>query len=333
MKKSCDSAFTLLELLVAVAITLVLAGVMLAVITSTLDLWQRTQHKFASSTQAKLVLDLIERDLQAAIFRQDGATWMVTTVSNAVPPLTVHGWLLMPKMKPSTVESLRLIPDFGGGITPQLRDARFGVSGAWLRFVTTNLESDGGLPAAVSYQIARRPVSGAVSAANPADVRYSLFRSVVNTAGTFSSGYDLLATGYGSTSVTPAGSRNPKTLTNPNSSDVLATNAVDFGVWFYVRDNVSGALRRIFPSDGSDLIHEARGVGVIADGNRMPQVADIMIRCMSDEGAAMLSEMENEGGHLSRPAEFTSDDAWWWGVVEKHSTVYVRRIELKGEFL
>lgn len=333
MKKSGDAAFTLLELLVAVAITLILAGVMLAVVANTLSLWQRTQHKFASSTQAKLVFDMIERDLHAAVFRRDGKTWMVTTVSNTTAPLALHGWLLTSKMKPSTAESQRLVPDAGSGTMPGLSDARFGVSGAWLRFVTTNVESDGSLPVAVSYQIARRPVSGTVSAGNPADVRYSLFRSAVSTAGTFSNGYDLEALAYGSTSVSPAASRSPKTITNPNNTDVLATNVVDFCLWLYVRDDATGVLRRVFPTDGGDLIHEAHGVGLIADGNRMPQIADVMIRVISDEGAALLSEMENDGGHISRPADFSSDAEWWWSIVEKYSTIYLRRVEVKGDFL
>lgn len=333
MKNSNGAAFTLLELLVAVAITLILAGVMLAVVANTLSLWQRTQHKFASSAQAKLALDLLERDLHAAIFRADGGTWLAATVSNTAAPLTLHGWLLASKMKPATAESLRLVPDFGGGVPPKMSDTRFGVSGAWLRFVTTNIESDGSLPIAVSYQIARRPVSGTVSAANPADVRYSLFRAAVSTTSTFSVGYDVEASGYASTSVSPAASRGPKTMTNANNSDVLATNVLDFCVWLYVRDETTGALRRVFPADGADLIHEARGVGLSADGNRMPQIADVMLRIVSEEGAALLSEIENDGGHITRPADFTSDAEWWWSIAVKHSEVFMRRIEIKGDVL
>jgi len=70
------SGFTLLELLVAVAITLVLAGIMLAVVTGTLTLWHRTQDGFSTDAQAKLVLDMVERDFQAAVFRRDGSTWL-----------------------------------------------------------------------------------------------------------------------------------------------------------------------------------------------------------------------------------------------------------------
>jgi hypothetical protein len=213
---------------------------------------------------------------------------------------------------------------------PLISDARFGLSGAWLRFVTTNVETDGSLPVAVSYQIARRPVSGAILAANPAEVRYTLFRSAVSTAGTFSTGNDVTVPGYGSTSATPANSRNPRTLMNPNSVDALATNAVDFGVWLYVRDEGSGNLRRIYPADNDDLTHAARDLGAAPDARRFPEVADVMVRILSDRGAMLLAEMENGSGHVTRPPGYASDAEWWWGIVETHSRVHVRRIALRG---
>jgi type II secretory pathway pseudopilin PulG len=330
MRRPNTGAFTLLELLVAMTITLILAALMLTIVTNTLALWQRTQSSFTASSQATIALDMIERDLQAAVFHRDGKTWLALDVINNPPALVPHGWLILATMKPATAESQRLLPDLGAGATPSIGDARFGLSGSWFRFVTTNIESDGSLPVVVSYQITRRPVSGAVAATNPAEIRYTLFRSAVSTAGTFSTGYDLIVPGYGSTSSTPSSSRNPKTLMNPNSSDALATNVVDFGVWLYVREEVTGGLRRIFPTDNGDLTHAAREVGAVADASRFPEVADVMVRILSDEGAALLAEVENSGGHITRPANFASDAEWWWGIVETYSKVYVRRIAVKG---
>ena len=333
MRTWSRAAFTLLELLVAVVITLILAGLMLTVVTNTLNLWQRTQNSFTMSSQATLALDLIERDLHAAVFRPDGGTWLAVDVINAPVSLVPHGWLTLTTMKPSTSVSQRLLPDWGDGSTPRIADARFGLSGTWLRFVTTNVESDGSLPVAVSYQIARRPVSGSIGASNPAEVRYSLFRSAVSTAATFTVGNDLTVSGYGSASVTPSSSRNPKTLTNPNSTDVLATNVVDFGVWFYVRDAATGALRRIFPADNADLTHAAHAVGVVPDANRFPEVADVLVRILSERGALLLSELESGSGHLTRPSTVATDAEWWWVIAETYSRVYVRRVEIKGSAL
>ena len=330
MREKSAHAFTLLELLVAVTITLILAGLMLTVVTNTLNLWQRSQGSFTTTSQAAVVLDMFERDLQAAIFRRDGATCLTVGVINASPALVPHGWLVSAVMKPASIESQRLVVDLGTGATPLIGSSRFGLSGSWFRFLTTNVEVDGSLPVAVSYQIARRPVSGPVAASNPADVRYSLSRSAVSTSATFSTGYDITVSDYGSTSATPASSRNSKTMMNPNSADALATNVVDFGIWLYVRDEATGGLRRIYPADDGDLLHEAKGAGVTPDANRFPEVIDVMVRIVSDAGAALLAEMETSGAHITRPADYASDAEWWWGVVETHSTVHVRRIAVKG---
>jgi Tfp pilus assembly protein PilW len=324
-------AFTLLELLVAVTITLVLAGLMLAVVTNTLNLWHRTQDNFSTASEAAVVLDLLERDLQAAIFRRDGSTWLTVDVINAPAALANHGWLVpAAPFKPATSESQRLVPVVTDGATPWIGDARFGLSGAWLRLITTNVESGGSLPVAVSYQIARRPVSGAINVTNPAEVRYTLFRAAVSSANTLTAGNDVTAAAYLSTSAAPSGSRAAATLVNPNSSDALATNVVDFGLWLHVRDPATGGLRRIFPGDSGDLNHAARDSGAVIDANRFPDVADVMVRILTEQGATLLTQIESDAGRVTRPPGYVSDAEWWWAVVEANSRVYTRRIEVKG---
>ncbi len=327
-----NAGFTLLELLVAATIAVGLAGLMLAVVSGTLNLWHRTQAGFSTASQAKLVLDMIERDLQAAVFRRDGDIWLAVDVINSPSTLVSHGWLISAAGKPATTESQRLLPNVGEGATPLLGNARFGLSGAWLRFITSNMESGGSLPIAVSYQVVRRPVSGSVSASNPADRRYSLFRSAISAENTFACGNNVTVLEYGSFTSTPAAPRDQATLTNPNGSDALATNIVDFGIWLYIRDS-SGGLRRIFPSGSSDTSHSARETGIISDDTRFPEVADVMVRILSDNGAAVLAEIENGGGHLTRPVAHASDAEWWWAVAEANSQVFIRRVEMKGASL
>ena len=41
---------------------------------------------------------------------------------------------------------LRLVPGGGADAVPRITDARFGLSGYWLRFVTSNVEAGGALP-------------------------------------------------------------------------------------------------------------------------------------------------------------------------------------------
>lgn len=329
---SSKAGFTLLELLVAATIAVGLAGLMLAVVSSTLNLWQRTQAGFSTASQAKLVLDMIERDLQTAVFRKDGNTWLAVDVINLPSALVSHGWLPSAASKPATVDSQRLLPNVADGGPPLLGNARFGLSGAWVRFITSNTESGGSLPVAVSYQVIRRPVSGSVSASNPADRRYILFRSAISAENTFACGNDVTAPEYGSLTSTPAAPRDQATLTNPNGSDALATDIVDLGIWFYVHDS-AGGLRRIFPAGASDASHSAQDTGLVSDDTRFPEVADVMVRLLSDNGAALLAEIENGAGHLGRPAAHATDADWWWAVVEANSQVFIRRVEMKGASL
>jgi len=330
MNRSLPRAFTLLELLVAVTLTLGIAAVMLAVTAGTLTLWRRAQDRFSTAAQAQLALDFLERDLQAGVFRPDGSTiWLAVTVANDAAGVAHHGWQTAARMKPATRESLAVLPRGSDERTPTIADARFGLSGAWLRFIAHNVESAGSLPVALSYQLARRPVSGAVAdTANPAEVRYALFRAAVAGDTSFAIGNDVTAAGYGSGAEAPAAERAASTLTNPNTgNDTLVTNAVDFGVWLYVRDT-AGALRRIFPADAADLTHQARDPGGADDDNRYPDVADVMLRVLSEDGARQVAAIEQ--GRVPRPAGFADDAQWWWAVVEANSTVFVRRIELKG---
>ena len=328
-----EKGFTLLELLVAVTITLLLAGIMLSVTTGTLSIWRRTQDNFTSSTAAHLALDLLERDLQSAFYRKDGLniTWLAADVINAPASLTNHGWLAATLMKPATIESQRLVPNPVNGLAQIIGAARFGLSGVWLRFIATSMDTNGSVPVAISYQLARRPLSGAnVTSTNPADVRYTLFRSAVAADNTFASGNNVIAPVYGSTSATSSTARAASTLMNPNTTgDALATNVVDFGVWLYVRDS-TGALRRIYPADNNDLSHATTDAAAPGDANRYPEVADVMIRLLTDEGARLLDAMEKSNGSITRPATHASDAEWWWAVVEANSRVFVRRVEMKG---
>ena len=324
------AGFTLLELLAAVASGLVLTGAVLAVTAGTLNLWRRVQDGFTAEAQAKIVLDHLARDLQAAVFQPDGQTWLAADILQSAASLANHGWLASPGlMKPATAESRRYFSTAGADDVMNIAGARFGLSGVWLRLVTSNVEAGGSLPVTVSYQLVRRPLSGGISTGNPADVRYTLFRSAVATDQTFINGYDVLAAAYRSTSGQPGLARQPPTLTNPHTTnDALATNVVDFGVWLFVR-NPDGSLRRIFPASETDDTHAARGTPSADDASRFPDIALAMLRILTEQGATLIAAMENPGSGVVRPAQYASDAEWWWAVVEANSRVFVQQLEIQ----
>jgi type II secretory pathway pseudopilin PulG len=331
-RRRTESAFTLLELLVAVTITLVIAGLMLVITTNAMDLWRRQQAAHAQAASARQILDLVERDLESALHRRDSNRWLAADILDDGGALANHGWLLGPGlMKPANGGSLRPLPPPDAAGAYRIEDARFGLSGVWLRLVATNMESGGSLPVVVAYQVARRPVTGDTLAGNPAPVRYNLYRSAVGNAETLANGYDVVASAYGSTGNSPTSAlstayRQPRNVTNPSHANLLASNVADFGCWFYAR-NPAGELVRLYPAAAGDLSHQAIGQSTSND-SRFPEVADVMVRILSEEGAALVEAIES--GKVTRPPEYTNDAAWWWGVVEAHSAVFARRIEIKG---
>jgi type II secretory pathway pseudopilin PulG len=314
------AGFTLLELLASVAITLVLAGLLLTITRNSLGLWQRTRGGLETAAQARLVLDLLERDLQGAVHRADGGRWLAVDIIDSPGPLSGHGWLVQAGMKPGGPESLRIAP---ADPNDTIVSSRFGLSGCWLRMVATNLEGGTAFssPVVISYQLARRPVTGSVSAANPAEIRYRLYRTAVSTSLAFNHGYDVRAVIYSTPSSSPGGERSTLAVYSPSNQEALADNVVDFGVWLHA-GSPDGGLRRTYPTGSGHVAHTAP-----AD-DEFPATVDVMVRILSAEGASRLATIES--GRVLRPPGYATDAAWWWAVAESNSRVFVRRISLKG---
>lgn len=325
--------FTLLELLVAVTITLVIAGLMLTVTTNVLNLWRRSQAGHTQATTARQVFDLLEQDLQSAIYRRDPNRWLAVDILDSPGSMANHGWLFgAGLMKPANGGSLLPLPPVDASGSRSLQNARFGLSGCWLRFLATNVESGGSLPTVIAYQIARRPITGDPVVTNSAAVRYSLYRSAISNSDTFAAGYDVTTSAYSSPGNNPYSAsstlyRTARNVMNPSHANLLASNVVDFGCWSYIR-NPDGTLLRIYPAAAGDSSHQAIGNSTSPD-TRYPEVVDVMIRILTENGATLLEAIEANRIPV-RPPQYGTDAEWWWGVVEAHSRVYTRRIEIKG---
>lgn len=361
-------AFTLVELLVATAITAVLAGIMLTVVSHVSDLWHRTSGRLGAEAQARLMLDQLAFDLQGAQFRDNARVWLaadiLTTTGNA-PGLwseNAPGGIHVRTPKP-----VSLTPDAadgGNSLDPaavrlslaekgRLADARFGVAGVWLRFFTTSRGTNQAadptsisVPVAVAYQIIRCcPATNATAAT---DYGYYLHRTEVRPAtavvngisrpGTLEVGYDITDVGYNSPTDDVRGCNDgadpadPCAIRRPQSpGSIIADNVIDFGLRLYVRQTgpaSAGALwRQIFPADATDLSHRAiTGPAAPDSSTAFPEVVDVMIRVLTDEGARRIALIES--GRLARPANYASNNEWWWSVAEQNSIVHTRRIHL-----
>jgi type II secretory pathway pseudopilin PulG len=177
------SGFTIIELLVAVSITVVMVGLILMIVTNVLTVWNRTSGDISRENQARQALDLLARDLQGAVFRADGNVWLAATVQSAGGNVGMTGesWTAGGgTLKPTGAVSLRLGPAMvppvndEGTDAPELgfEDSRFGRRGMWLRLFTVEPEANRpSAPRAVSYQIARREVGSGYT--------YQLFRASI----------------------------------------------------------------------------------------------------------------------------------------------------------
>lgn len=327
-------AFTILELLIAVAITMFLAAIMVRVTTQVLEAWQRTQDRHSQLLAAKRVLDAIERDLQMLVWRRDATRYFAAEILDSPDALNNHGWLLTAPgpIKPANGGSLLPLPENDSiAGEPLLTNARFGLSGIWLRFLGGHIDSGGTMPVVIAYKIARRPVTGQPTVNNPAPTRYALYRSAISESQTFTTGYDVTHSNYGSNSNNPASItaftfRNSFNVTNPGHGNLIASNVVDFGCWLYRRDS-NGALLRIYPDNNQDIAHVATGDSTNYS-TQMPEVVDVSLRILSEQGATLIEAIEN--GRTRRPPQFSDDAVWWWSIVEQHSVVVARRIEIRG---
>lgn len=351
-------AYTLIELLVAASITAAIAGVIAVLVSNISNTWTRTAGRLSADAQARIALDQITQDLEGAIYRDDGNTWMAANILDTTTNATGL-WVnaqTTSNAKPNGSNGSLLLS------TPSIADARYGLAGTWLRFFTmrrgSNIISTSSplvdtisAPVAVSYQIVRRRTSAANLNLNTG---YFLHRSEVRPSssgtspGVIESGYSFLPTSAyqvntagntGSITGDPRSVLVPGSVTNLDS--ILADNVIDFGIRAYVRDP-NGGLRLIFPADALGKptgTASTRLIGLISPSaplsglnfsQHFPVVIDVMIRVLTDEGVRQIANMEKSPA-LTRPTQYLTPAAWWWAVATANSRVYTRRIVIKTE--
>jgi hypothetical protein len=259
--------------------------------------------------------------------------------------------------------SLQLAPS-----SERLEDYRFGMAGVWLRMFcvepdSNDSTSDTSAVRASGYQIVRYTVTST----SGSSLRYGFFRSWVRpfhesstTAqrSTFFVGYSVFSGPYNDPDATIPGSSPAQTagsgagepggIRQPDRTLLLGNNVIDFGVRFWARES-SGTLRLLYPSNGAG-VPSATNCGFAASTNTaavppnpaswqpvagafmtygFPDATDIFLRVLTDEGAKQIENLER-GLLGARPADYATDGEWWWAVALANSTVYTRRVEMKG---
>lgn len=215
LKRRKASGFTIVELLVASAVTLVMVALALKIVIDTSSIFDRTTGQLDGKAQAQRALDTLAVDLQNALLLNgpSGPSRDVTLLATIQPPqqaifagkgsakfpdadwdpdvrkpdnavLTDADAITQDIVKPATSLFLR---DANAGSVLDITDCRFGQAGMWLRFFTVqdnngliaagDTKANTSAPVAVSYQIIRCSILG-----DTEEFRYRLYRSVARPA-------------------------------------------------------------------------------------------------------------------------------------------------------
>lgn len=319
VSRSKSKGFTIVELLVAVGVTTLLVSLMLGIVVNITKAWNRSSGSLEGGNQARMVLDQMASDLQAAIMRRDNNIWLAATIQQASSP-DWEGAAYNTANIPTTTSPL-----------PSLEEYRFGPYGVWLRFFTTVPDENATVddpstpgvderlstlsaPRAVAYQIVRLPV-----VVGSSEIRYQMFRSEVPPHVTFAQGYDLLGASY-----TTTDTNGSLAVRRPNrTTDLIANNVVDFGVRILGENDAV-----LFPRSATDEFLATATAPSGGEGANIgfPKAIEIFIRVLSAEGADELALLENPPDGYTPPEAMSA--AKWDEIMAAHSRVYTRRVNL-----
>ncbi len=306
----------MIELMVALGVTLIMVAFFLNFSTNALSQWNRAAGRMTTENEASRVLDSLDQDLSTAVFRTDGRVWLAATIqpdqdqtgdthgvsfsnsgsttgqtrnftswtpgprgnmkpkgmSSPYVPNAPGSSLVMPGYIPpatATQSTLTRSDTTAASNVPDITTFRFGQAGVWLRLFAPVPDSNNGqtksapVPRAIGYQIVRMK-----TADSSLSYRYYLMRSTVRPFGdivtsqarsTFATGYDFFQTfattaqstipvhtgavsTYNSPTVGGLAQEDAGNIRQPNVSQVLADNVIDFGllVWGRTRDPNNG---------------------------------------------------------------------------------------------
>ena len=352
----------MLELLVAVSVTALLAAMLFTITSQVVKTQTQSSGDLETNQVAQFILDRIQEDLQCAIMRNDGNKWFVATIlGEDAPDSSNDPWSENLEVNSKPVEtSLRVSTTHweqqGIGVSDvdkeneqgPLTESRFGKRGVWLRFFTQAPEVDpdaqnSGAARAVSYQIIRH---GLITDSKDAQPRYQLFRSDVSVENTLEAGYDLnplfeVGEEFGMSALSQTGIRQTTLIKNPlvdiggylPTTFSMAANIIDFGIRAYTirqRSDGTGYLNQIFPNvraSGSTSKYE---LICSSTDDSFPQVVDVMVRILTSEGASVIALFEE--GKLPVPSSFSGGaEEYWWELAEENSDVFVRRIKILSD--
>lgn len=307
VQKQRRSAFTLIEIMVAAAITIVMVGLVVQITGEVLKVWNRSVGKLSATAEARMAMQLLTADLETALFANKEQQWVRVEWDDTA----------------SQVGS----PEVGQTVGLKLFSS-----------ATDRPTGGPGSVCGIAYRLAK---AAPYSTAGPEDETYILFRSLAVPRTTFD---DLLGSGNSGPQIS-LGDENSNlpifwtTDSIVTPGNYLAGNIVDFKIYVIgsiidgdgepaevvlnSSGNVSGFAEYNSDFDGS--IDQDYMYGGTGSADVTPIFAEISLKVISDEGLSIL-ELFNDPQVLGAGTGFANVDE----VLRVHAEVFKRRVYFQG---
>ncbi len=272
-RRARRGGFTLIELMVAIAITALLLGIVLQVTTSMLHTWQRQRGILRKNLDARAAIELMTNDLRAIVIRPH------QLLQNNLPA----EWVNM-----QVVDTQSTITAAGGYVaSPQV---------AWLMFFTVPIDRTLSLPGdvcAVSYRLGYEdPITSASGKSYP---MMGLYRHLVpmgtSTAGTFGAVLGLSDLYGGFWKGQGSGSADYPL----QAADFLIAHVIDFQVIFRAQ-NPDGTVVDVPASSTfrlADAISVSPPLAALNASARLVSI-DLLITLVNEETAQSLRQVSSQ---------------------------------------
>ncbi|MGB0460402.1 MAG: PulJ/GspJ family protein [Opitutales bacterium] len=293
-RKPRRSAFTLIEIMVATAVMVILVGLVIQITNEVLKVWNRSSGKLSANSEARLAMEFLTQDLEAAVFRDNGMQW-----------LRVEGPVDAGDAYANQTVALKL---FAPALDRPKKDA-----------AGNDIPGD---ICGIAYRLAFK------EAYEDSDTKvYALYRNIVDSRTTFN---DLM--GSGNQEALTTGEWSESTVTD--DSNYLVTNIVDFKVIVYhLNSSTTPASVKPYNGKISgdawevpqNYIYGGTDASLIGGVQVKPLYADILLTMITDEGLQILQNME--AGRAGTGYDNAGD------VVREHGQNFVRRVQFANQGL
>ncbi|MGB0290875.1 MAG: PulJ/GspJ family protein, partial [Opitutales bacterium] len=257
-RKPRRSAFTLIEIMVATAVMVILVGLVIQITNEVLKVWNRSSGKLSANSEARLAMEFLTQDLEAAVFRDNGMQW-----------LRVEGPVDAGDAYANQTVALKL---FAPALDRPKKDA-----------AGNDIPGD---ICGIAYRLAFK------EAYEDSDTKvYALYRNIVDSRTTFN---DLM--GSGNQEALTTGEWSESTVTD--DSNYLVTNIVDFKVIVYHLNSSAAVVPFNGEISGDawkvpqNYIYGGTDASLIGGVQVKPLYADILLTMITDEGLQILQNME-----------------------------------------